>query len=137
MELLQTGTIVLCVTPADWRWGIRSLTSEACTTLGITDFCNSDVWAVFINRHHDAVRILHYSADAVTLFERRLRKGNKYPKLLSSLSQQNSVSITREELQAMLLGRVGPLKLGSEPRRSSSGSPPVLPTRADTDAPAA
>ncbi len=113
MELLNTGRIVLAVEPADWRWGIRSLTSEARTTLGIEDFTESDVWAVWCNRHRDAVRILHYTTSTVTLFEQRLRYGKKYAQLLDSVKRGDSVSITREELQMMLSGQVGPLKLGT------------------------
>lgn len=119
MELLSTGRIVLATEPVDWRWGIKSLTTEAMSTLGIEDFVNADVWAVWCNRRHDAVRILHYTADAVILCEQRLRRGSKYPAILAALREGASITITREELRFMLLGRVGPLQFGSGPSRAA------------------
>lgn len=129
MELFDTGRIVIALEPADWRWGIKSLTTEARTTLGIEDFTNADVWAVWCNRRRDAVRILHYTQDTVTLFEQRLRFGNKYAQLLDTLKGGYSVSITREQLRMMLDGKAGPLMIGTgrrhvpQPIHGAAGCP--------------
>ncbi len=105
--MFESGRIYIVIEPVSWRYRINGLTTYLSALYDVTP--QTGDWFIVMNKRCTAVRTLHYTEQYVELYERLLIDG-RFPQLIAEAAQ-GLTELNRSELDALLSGQVGKIKL--------------------------